>query len=141
MKYLVWCFLLFAFNQSCGQSLDDENEINSVTYSASTRGSSYQCTIDKMSIKILSNEESNERRLSSKEWLAITTEINKISLIDFKNFEKNTNDSALDRSRIAKITILAKGKIYESTSFDEGNPPNELTKLLDIILTLAKTVE
>jgi len=52
-----------------------------------------------------------------------------------------TEKSSVDRVRIAKIKILANGKLYESNSFDEGTPPKELKDLIGIMLTLAKTVE
>jgi len=138
MKYL---FFLLAFSQSCDQYPTGNTKISSLTYSANTRGSSYQCTIDSMSIKVQSNEKSNERQITSEDWFAIVAKAKTISLTNLENFKATTDKSSTDRARIAMIKIQANDKIYESTSFDEGNPPNELKELINLMLTMAKTIE
>ncbi len=144
MKQLALLFLILTISKSCSQSTEREQVLNSMVYSAMTRGSSYQCNIDKNNISIVVSGTSNQnksRALQLEEWEELKEALNKITLAEIHNFEAPTEDSAFDGARIAKLLIESDGKFYESAAFDEGVPPEELKSLIDMILALAETVE
>lgn len=144
MKQLTILFLLFSINVDCDQTIEKEQVLRSVTYSAMTRGSSYSCSIDSKSITVESNGELTQNKtvnIKLIDWKNLQKIVNDISLNAIGNFMSTTNNSTHDRVRIATLVIEADGEVYESESFDEGNPPSELKPLIDLMLTLAETVE
>ncbi len=142
MKNLIILILILSTQKGCGQ-FPEQSSVSSVTYTAMTRGSSYTCIVKKESIHIDSSvdKENQKRNISLKEWESVSALIDSSTLNDIHKFEAPTKESATDRARIATLVLMVEGKTYESAPFDEGNPPEELRPLIEMILRLAKTVE
>lgn len=134
----------FALNSCSGQRNLNESQVELISYTASTRGSTYSCYIDKKEILVAEDgqEEKNKKRdLKEKEWESCVQLIAILDLDRIDELEVKSKDRFLDRARIASVMIRAKNRTYQSISFDEGNPPKELKPLVNKILALAETVE
>ncbi len=115
-----------------------------VIYTAQTRGSNLEYTIDNKSIIAISNgvEGKNGKTvLNSDDKESIVVLIGAIELDNMKNLIPQSQNYTLDRALIANVIIVTNGKEYESSTFDHGNPPSKLIPLIDKILALAETVE
>ena len=109
-----------------------------------TRGSSFTCTIDEHKIQLTSDgtetyEKSKE--ITKKQWLSILDELEGVALDNLDKLDAPSDESATDRVRIASLVVLTTAETYESISFDEGNPPNVLSPLINNMLALAQTVD
>jgi hypothetical protein len=118
--------------------------ITQFEYLATTRGSSFSCTVTSKGAQIASKgmEQYDKYKLiTNQQWLELLKLSNDIALDRLDELKAPSSKSETDRSRIAKLTIRKKDKNFESNSFDEGNPPVVLRPLINYILTLAETVD
>ena len=140
MKHLIGLFVLILAG-SCPQ----KTEVSlSITYKAATRGANFECVINQRHLETRSvglDKKVGERILTPQEWKDITETINQIWLQDIPDLRPPSNNSTLDRDLIASLKIVKDNQIYESPSFDAGNPPIELQPLINKIQALAETVE
>ena len=118
--------------------------ITQFEYSATTRGSSFSCTVTSKGVQIASKgmEQYDKYKLiTNQQWVELLKLSNDMALDRLDELKAPSSKSETDRSRIAKLTIGKKDKNFESNSFDEGNPPVVLRPLINYILTLAETVD
>ena len=57
------------------------------------------------------------------------------------NLKAPTENRFFDGAAIANLKISYKGTIYESASFDHGNPPKEIEPLVKEILSISENIE
>ena len=118
--------------------------VQSITYTAQTRGSSYICTIDNRKLQLTTNgigsfEKSKE--ITKTQWLGILKDLEEVALDSLNKLEVPNEKSSTDRARIATLVVHSTNGIYESMPFDEGNPPRSLLPLINNMLALAQTVD
>ncbi|MCK5443702.1 MAG: hypothetical protein KAJ23_17590 [Maribacter sp.] len=144
MKYLTMAFLVLSMNSYCSGQNQDRTTQFSVTYKAATRGANFEYRITNERIAVNSkglDQKNGERAITTQERNEIIALINKINLSTIGTLIPPSNNSATDRALIASLKVSKDGKMYESSSFDEGNPPKEIKPLIDKIVALAETVE
>ena len=80
-------------------------------------------------------------KIADAEWQKIIEAFQKIHLEELPNLEAPSKKRFYDGAAIANLKITYKDKIYESASFDHGNAPSEIKKLVDKINALVKEKE
>ncbi|WP_299526351.1 hypothetical protein [uncultured Lutibacter sp.] len=130
MKILKYLFFIVIFH-SCKAQTNLETMI--VNYNAATRGSSikYEVTSSKLYYKDIEN--TIETKTTSKFWEEITTIVEQINLSEIENFNPPTSDRNVDAALHATLSITIGNQIYESQTFDHGNPPEELKSLIETL--------
>ncbi len=144
MKHLLIFLLVLATSQECSQLEQDTKVIRSVTYNAMTRGSSFKCIINEKKITVISKGsdlKNGEREISKQQWEDLGRVINRIQLENIGKLNAPSKESSIDAALIASVVITIDDKVFESNTFDHGNPPKELKPLTNKILALAETVE
>ena len=144
MKNLLIFLLVLATSQECSQLEQDKKVIRSVTYNAMTRGSSFKCIINDKKITVISKGsdlKNGEREISRQQWEDLGKVINRIQLENIGKLNAPSKESSIDAALIASVVITIDDKVFESSTFDHGNPPKELKPLTNKILALAETVE
>ncbi len=144
MKYLIVVLFSFFMNNECGQKDQGGTILKSVTYQAATRGSKYECTVAKDGIRVISSgikANSSQDNISEKDWGDIKKMIKKLDLSKIVDLEAPSSKSHTDRALIGSLQVVVGDVVYESSTFDDGNPPEELKPLIDKISALAETVE
>ena len=144
MKYLIVILFSLFMNNECNQKNQDDTKLESIKYQATTRGYNYECLIDKDSIKVVSSgikDGSSLGTIQEKDWEAFKTMIKELDLSKISNLEAPSAKSHTDRAAVGSLQIVVGGEVYESATFDDGNPPDELQPLLDKMVALAETVE
>ena len=126
MKVFSLIILLFV-SSKCFQ-----NEVlHKVEYKAETRGVSKNITITKNNCIYKTLSKSDEFKTSTEDWQTITKLVENLNLETLKNLEAPSSKSHIDVAMQASITIIFEGKTIESAYFDDGNPPEELTELVE----------
>ncbi|MDT0553330.1 hypothetical protein [Urechidicola vernalis] len=120
-------FLLFIGNIN--------NDI-SLSYYASTRGSSFEFEISNSILKFSKNQKSGQKKLSKKELKKIDALLSKIDLNAIPTLVPPSTKSHFDGAMAATLIIECNSKKFKSSTFDHGNPPNELKELIDYIFDL-----
>ena len=102
-----------------------------VEYKAETRGASKNITITKDNCIYKTLSKSDEFKTSTEDWQAITKLVKGLNLETLKDLVAPSNKSHVDAAMQASITITFEDKIIESAYFEDGNPPEELTELVE----------
>jgi len=118
--------------------------VTSVEYTALSRGSFFGAKIDKN--KISSSKDRNQKKYHSidctdKDWKIITSLIRKVNVKNMKNLKAPSEKRLFDGAPHAQLKVTSGNTTYTSTSFDHGNPPEELKTLVNTILSLSESVE
>jgi hypothetical protein len=71
----------------------------------------------------------------------LLSEFNKVDLENLPNLKPPTQKRLYDGAAIAELKITFKGKTFETKSFDHGNPPMEIQKVVEIVNSLFKAEE
>lgn len=131
-------FFIFVFSiallTNC--SAQNHNDSLSINYNAATRGSSILIIVATSKVIYTSNTENKEIALSEIQWNKIKELTSKIELETISNLEAPSNKRYTDRALIGSLTITKDDEIYESSTFDHGNPPIELKKLIDSLFEI-----
>lgn len=75
-------------------------------------------------------------KLSKKQWSEIESLASKIDPKSIDKLSAPSSENATDRALSASITINKNDVIYESSTFDHGNPPDELKPLISKLFEL-----
>jgi hypothetical protein len=142
--------LLFVFS-ACDSSksvLEPEKqnyETLVIQYEANTRGFYQKLVVQNHTISSTNDRKGikapNTQKISDSDWNVLLSEFNKVDLENLPNLKPPTQKRLYDGAAIAELKITLKGKTFETTSFDHGNPPMEIQKVVEIVNALFKAEE
>jgi hypothetical protein len=112
--------------------------LKSVELSYITRGSNRNLIISSDSIVVSINEERNSYKTSAIQWKKIRTALKKLNLSAISSLKRPSTKSYSDGAMAAQLVVTTSMKKYESTNFDDNNPPS---KLVDFINTMKATLK
>ncbi len=142
---IVFLLLGIITMNTCGQkSMPNKTIITEFKYEASTRGSNYTCLINENDIDVISigiSDFQKSKSINNEQWSSLINSSKTIDVLNLENLIAPSNNSHTDRARIATLTIITPDSFYISKPFDEGNPPSQLTSLINNMLTITKTVD
>ncbi len=124
------------------QKIAQENHYT-IEYSAITRGSYKNISINKKSIKVAHERDSKptSRVCTQNQWGALITAIKTIDIEKIPSLKAPSEKRFFDGAAIAKLKIVYNGDVYETESFDDGNPPKEIAVLVKEILSISENIE
>ena len=142
MKFIILFFSIVLINNSCNHSKFDQNNLE-IMYSASSRGVYQQIKINKKTILEINKRggDSIIRDCSTSDWEQLIKLLIPIQIDKIPEFKPPSKNHQFDGALIARLTISSHGKIFESQSFDHGNPPKEISILVKEILSIAQNIE
>lgn len=116
-----------------------------IQYEANTRGFHQKLVVQNHTISSTNDRKGIKtaivQKISDTDWNALISEFNKVDLEGLPNLKAPTNKRSYDGAAIAGLKISFKGKTFETTSFDHGNPPMEIQKVVEIVNALFKAEE
>ncbi|WP_341215091.1 hypothetical protein [uncultured Wocania sp.] len=142
MKYLFLMLSLMFVDNSCSQSKINQDAI-SLEYTTQTRGA-YKCiVINKKQVSTINKHgvKPNKKTCSEGDWSKLITVLKKIDIENIPNLKAPSEDRFFDGAAIANLKITYYGSVYESQSFDHGNPPKEIAILVKEILSISENIE
>ncbi|NNK27221.1 MAG: hypothetical protein HKP06_03175, partial [Flavobacteriaceae bacterium] len=121
----------------------EQNNMITIEYTAITRGSFKEIKATKEIISYQKNrsEQASVKDCSEKEWGELMVLLKAIDLDLLSKLEAPSKKHQFDGAAIATLIVTVNEKLYQSPSFDDGNPPKEIESLVKYILTIAETVE
>ncbi|MXS71713.1 hypothetical protein GSF70_10835 [Flavobacteriaceae bacterium W22] len=135
---LVAFIALFCINCT-NQLKQNQQMIDNITLSERTRGTQRMYNISNENMEIAINGEKSAYKVSHAEWSKIAEAASSINLEEISAYKAPTTKRFSDAALASTIKVKNKNKEFESVSFDEGNPPAELTKLYFEMKKLIKT--
>ena len=142
MKLFTMILLSIFLGKGCtGQQKNDLINTKMV-YTANSRGFYQKITIQNQQVSISNNRREEGLGITTKiaddDWKDLVTLFSKIDLEKFSTYEGPTKKRLYDGAAMANLTIAAKEKEYQSTTFDHGAPPIELADFINKVVSLAK---
>lgn len=112
-------------------------------YSATSRGVYQKITINKKEIFIEKKRGEVVRPKSYNDtiWNTLLKIARSIDIKNLSTLEPPTKDHQFDGAALARLTIINNRTLYETKSFDHGNPPKEITTIVKEILSIAQNIE
>lgn len=142
MKILTAILLTIFLGKGCGQA--DKNDLQNtiIEYTANTRGYYYKITIQDQMVTVSKDRKGDEvpdtTKLSDKDWTELTTDFKAVNLEEISTLEAPTQLRFHDGAAMANLKITYQDKIYESKTFDNGHPPEQIAKLVNKVNSFAK---
>lgn len=143
MKLVILLFVFMLPMKGCAQRTADVSQLKSITYTASTRGFYLNIEINEENILVERSREGDKSigsPFSDEKWQHL---ISLISEFDIKKLDKMASPSQksqVDAAAMAILEVETENHLY-SSSFDHGNPPQPLKRLMDYMLTLSESIE
>ena len=140
MKKLFFFFLLLVLWSSCGVKMTQELTESTVVYQALSRGYYLNVEIhgDKLTISHERESAGKEYVLNTQDYKDISNLYQKVILKELENYNGPTEKRFYDGAAIANLSVNYKGEIYNSKSFDHGNPPVEIEAFINKIVAFTE---
>lgn len=113
-------------------------------YHAVTRGSMIDIAIDEKDIyPYKGRPNANDiavpyKKTDAKEWAELLQATENIDLEKLEEIAVPSKKHQFDGAMAATLTITVDGKSYETPTFDHGNPPAEVKKLVEKIIEISE---
>ena len=147
--YFIPLILFGLMNITCSSSsktknnieqINNKQEIEKIELTEQTRGTNRKITFTSNNLKTsVNNNNISDSEITSSEWVAILKETNKLDLSKISTYQSTTTGRFSDRALSSKIIISSEENLYQSSTFDSGNPPAELKNLYNEIQKIIAT--
>lgn len=143
MKVYIILLILVLPTMGCAQRTADISQLKSINYNASTRGFYLNIEINEENIIVERNRDSDtsiSKQLSDEKWQQLVTLISEFDVRKLDKMASPSKKSEVDAAAIANLEVETENHLY-SCSFDHGNPPEPLKRLMEYMLTLSESIE
>ena len=143
---IITLFLLTVFlGKSCDNVAQNDIKKATIQYTANTRGFYQRIVIINQKATVSRDRDEKEIPteviISDEDWKELVGYFQKINLDEIPTLKDPTQKRFYDGAAIANLKIRYQEKNYETTDFDHGYPPAAIEKLVNKIVSLAKTEE
>jgi len=115
-------------------SAQENSNVKLIEYIFFSRGSSMEIKLDNK--KITFND--SIQNIDEKSWKKLTSLIQNVDLKNMDKLEAPSNKRFSDMAATAYLRIKVQDASYESSQFDHGNAPKEISLLVSEILALTE---
>jgi hypothetical protein len=142
MKAISLILLTIFLGKSCTSQVQNDIKKTTIQYTASTRGFFQKIVVANQKAIISRDrngkEAPKEITISDADWKELVAAFEKINLDVLPNLKDPTQKRFYDGAAIAHLKVSYQDKNYETKDFDNGFPPQEIEKLVNKIVSLAK---
>lgn len=132
MKVIKVLLLMFLV-QSCVAQKSTNVALGEVSYSAKSRGSSKNITVVSGNVYYKTQNSSKTFFITLAQKEALKESIAKLAIEEIGDLKAPSNKRAFDGAMHARISIHLNDTTYVSSDFDDGNPPEELKPLVELL--------
>lgn len=139
MKVFTMIFLSFFLSKSCDTQLNNEMKNTSIEYQALSRGYFLNIIIQDEKLSIIDKRDGKPRdyNMTKKDWKELTDLYKAVQIEKIATYKAPTEKRFYDGAAIGTLRITYEGKLYETQAFDHGNPPLEIEKFVNKIVSFA----
>ena len=137
---LIFISLLLSTN-SCHNNITKNRQTASMDYEYYSRGSYHKVAINNQVVAIYDNRDAIkpnvEKKITDTNYALLINELEKLNFDAIATYNDPTQKRFYDGAPIAVLIIKHNNVDYKSKTFDHGDPPAELKKLVDTINEIA----
>ena len=142
MKLYALIVLSIFLSKNCEGQTKNDLKTAVLEYTANTRGFYQKITIKDQMVRVSKDRSSNDKpvpvKISDTDWKELVSDFETIELESLASLKAPTEKRFYDGAAIADLKVSYKDKVYQTTSFDHGNPPEAIKKLISKINSFAK---
>ncbi|MDT7831414.1 hypothetical protein RQM59_03425 [Flavobacteriaceae bacterium S356] len=134
---LYMSFLILTICMGCPPD-SDTYPVKEITYEAMTRGQFETIHVKSNILTYKTRTESKETTLSSKQLKALYKVLKPIKHKEVDALKAPSGKRLYDGAMAAVVIFKTQTETYQSSSFDDDNPPSELKKLVRLLKSFIK---
>ncbi|KQO34289.1 hypothetical protein ASF10_00790 [Flavobacterium sp. Leaf82] len=140
MRTLSLLLLTIFIATSCSSQKTTDMTATQMEYSAVSRGFYKKIIVQNKTVSVINgkNTEPIESKIEDAKWKQIVAEFAKIDLESIKTLKAPTEKRFYDGAAIANLKITKDQQTYETLGFDNGTPPKEIEKLVNLLVSFTK---
>lgn len=130
---------LFIASGCCSQKKADMKSTQ-IEYSALSRGYYKVITVQDKAVSVAKdrNAEPVKNNIDDAKWNQIVDAFSKVNLESLSTLKAPTDKRTYDGAAIGNLKVTKDGKTYETPGFDNGFPPKEIEKLVNLLVDFSK---
>jgi len=130
---------LFIATGCCSQKKADMKSTQ-IEYSAMSRGYYKTIVVQNKAVSVVKerNAEAVKSNIDDSKWNEIVDAYSKVNLEGLSTLKAPTDKRTYDGAAIGNLKITQDGKTYETPGFDNGFPPKEIEKLVNLLVDFSK---
>jgi hypothetical protein len=124
----------------CSSQKKTDMTSTQIEYTAMSRGLYKRILIENKTVSITNGRdaEANVSKIDDAKWNKIVAEFEKINLESLPTLKAPTEKRFHDGAAIGNLKIIQNPKTYETPGFDNGFPPKEIEKLVNLLVDFTK---
>jgi hypothetical protein len=140
MRILSLLLLTIFIGTSCSSQKTADMTATQLEYTAVSRGVFKKITIQDKTVTVTNgrNAQAVEKKIDDAKWKEIVSAFSKINLDSLPTLKAPTEKRFYDGAAIGNLTIIQNQKTYQTKGFDNGFPPKEIEKLVNLLVDFAK---
>ena len=140
MRIVSLLLLTIFFGTGCSSQKLADMTTTQMEYSALSRGVYKKIVVQNKTVSVTNGRDGQpvEKKISDAKWKQIVTEFSKIKLESIPTLKAPTEKRFYDGAAIGNLTIIQNQKTYQTQGFDNGFPPKEIEKLVNLLTDFAK---
>ncbi|WP_264525938.1 hypothetical protein [Flavobacterium sp. N502536] len=140
MRILSLLLLTFFIGTSCSGQKKADMKATEIEYSAVSRGTYKVIVVQNKTVSVTNgrNAKPVESKIDDLKWKQIVAEFSKINIKNIPNLKGPTQKRFHDGAALGNLKITQHQKTYETLGFDDGYPPKEIEKLVNLLLDFTK---
>ena len=140
MRILSLLLLTIFIGTSCSSQKTSDMTSTQMEYSAVSRGLYKLIVVQNKTVSVTNGKNTQPvvTKISDAKWKEIAAEFSKINLESIPTLKGPTEKRFYDGAAIGNLKIVQNQKIYETPGFDNGYPPKEIEKLVNLLVDFTK---
>ncbi|MEO7978257.1 hypothetical protein [Flavobacterium sp.] len=140
MRILSLLVLVMVIGTGCSSQKKTDMTSTVIEYSAMSRGYFKKIVVQNQSVSVTNGRDAQavENKIDDAKWKQIVAEFEKINLENISTLKAPTEKRFYDGAAIGNLKITQNQKTYESQAFDNGFPPKEIEKLVNLLTDFVK---
>lgn len=140
MKVLSLLLLVIFIGTGCSSQKKTDMTSTVIEYSAMSRGSYKKIVVQNQLVSVTRGRDAQEveNKIDDAKWKQIVAEFEKISLESIPTLKAPTEKRFHDGAAIGNLKITQNQKKYQTQGFDNGFPPKEIEKLVNLLTDFVK---
>lgn len=140
MRILSLLLLVMVIGTGCSSQKKTDMTSTVIEYSAMSRGYFKKIVVQNQSVSVTNGRDAQavENKIDDAKWKQIVAEFEKINLESISTLKAPTEKRFYDGAAIGNLKITQNQKTYETQGFDNGFPPKEIEKLVNLLTDFVK---
>ena len=140
MKIVSLLLLVICIGTGCSSQKKADMTATQIEYSALSRGFYKKIVVQNQTVFVTNGRDQQpvETKIDTAKWNEIVAEFTKVNVDSLQNLKAPTEKRFYDGAAIGNLKITQDQKTYETKGFDNGFPPKEIEKLVNLLTDFTK---